>query len=99
MKGCLEASASPDTSVLMAVSVPVGGPQPLRPCVGWDPKVTVPSYPLLLGVKWGASNLVLPSVVLFLVHRARGSSASTQLQVPPSTLAPMVVASGPEEMV
>lgn len=38
----------------------------------------------------GASRLVLPSVVVFLVQGANGSSVSIQLQLLTSTLAPRV---------
>lgn len=42
------------------------------------------------------SSLAFPTVVVFLLH---GASDSTQLQLLPSTLAPMAVASGHVEIV
>ena len=42
--------------------------------------------------------MALPSLVVVLVHGASDSSASTQLEGVPSTLAPVAVASGPVEM-
>lgn len=70
---------------------------PLRPRAGCSSKVH--AFPVLPGVSHGACSLALPSLVVFLVHGASDSSASTRLEGMPSTLAPGAVASGPVEMV
>lgn len=47
----------------------------------------------------GNSRLALSSLIVFLVHGGSGSSASTKMQLLPSTLASVAVAAGPVEMV